>query len=73
PWLNFTALSHARSFKNIDCCPKISVGQLQKKKRKYILPISIHVNHALVDGYHINLFFKALEDAISDHSHLLST
>jgi chloramphenicol O-acetyltransferase type A len=64
PWLGFSSLSHARSFKISDGCPKISVGKLTLKNERWIMPISIHVNHALVDGYHVNQFFDALNESI---------
>jgi chloramphenicol O-acetyltransferase type A len=64
PWLEFRALSHARSFKNGDSCPKISVGKLVQKKGRRIMPLSIHVNHALVDGYHVSQFFSILNESI---------
>lgn len=66
PWLNFTSLSHARSFSFKDSCPKISFGKMTENKGKKTMPVSIHVNHALVDGYHVSLFvdeFQALMDA----------
>ncbi len=56
PWLKFTSLSHARSFSFKDSCPKISFGQMTQTARKKMMPVSIHVNHALMDGYHVSLF-----------------
>ena len=63
PWLNFTSVSHARHFKFMDSCPKISFGKMTKLDKTYEMPISIHVNHALVDGIHVGEFvdkFQAL-------------
>ncbi len=53
PWMHFTALSHARSFKHKDSIPKISFGQLTDKDGRKVMPVSIHVHHALMDGYHV--------------------
>ncbi|MCC5855906.1 MAG: chloramphenicol acetyltransferase [Idiomarina sp.] len=61
PWIQFTSLSHARPFSRPDSCPKISVGKLFQQDGDDFLPISIHVNHALADGYHVGLFFEGLE------------
>ncbi len=66
PWVNFTAISHARHFKGKDTIPKLAVGKAVEKEGKRLIPVSIHANHALVDGYHIGLFFQFLEEYMTD-------
>ena len=56
PWLKFTSLSHARSFSFKDSCPKFSFGKMTETNGKKLMPVAIHVNHALADGYHVGLF-----------------
>lgn len=56
PFLKFTSLSHARSFSFKDSCPKFSFGKMTELNGIKSMPISIHVNHALADGYHVGLF-----------------
>ena len=56
PWLKFTSLSHARSFTFKDSCPKFSFGKMTENKDQKSMPIAVHVNHALMDGYHVSLF-----------------
>ena len=66
PWIDFTSLSHARGFAYEDSCPKISFGKLTQENGKYKIPMSIHVHHGLIDGYHLGLFveeFQRLMDA----------
>lgn len=58
PWLNFTSLSHARSFTFPDSCPKISFGKITAQNGQRTMPVSIHVHHALMDGYHMGLFVE---------------
>jgi len=53
PWIKFTALSHARCYSIGDCAPKISFGKLTESNGIYSMPMSIHVHHALVDGFHV--------------------
>lgn len=53
PWIPFTALSHARNFKYKDSIPKISFGQLTDRGGMKVMPVSIHVHHALMDGFHV--------------------
>lgn len=56
PWLKFTSLSHARSFTFKDSCPKFSFGKMTEQNGQKSMPVAIHVNHALMDGYHVSLF-----------------
>lgn len=63
PWLDFTSISHARSFSFPDSCPKISFGKMIETNGQKSMSVSIHVHHALVDGYHVGLYvdrFQAL-------------
>lgn len=65
PWVNFTSLSHARSFTFPDSCPKISVGKMTvDDKGNRSMPVSVHVHHGLMDGYHVGLFYEALQQAM---------
>lgn len=66
PWLNFTAISHARHFKFKDSIPKLAVGKAKEKEGERMLPISIHAHHALVDGYHVGLFYEKLEALLNN-------
>lgn len=56
PWINFTSLSHARSFNFPDSCPKITFGKIVDQNNIKSMPLSIHVHHGLVDGYHVGEF-----------------
>jgi chloramphenicol O-acetyltransferase type A len=66
PWINFTSLSHARSFTWPDSCPKISVGKLTEENGKKSIPISVHVHHGLADGYHVGLFLEKLQQFMNE-------
>lgn len=66
PWVNFTALSHGRSFTFPDSCPKISFGKMMEENGKKTMAMSVHVHHALMDGYHVGEFveiFQTLMDS----------
>lgn len=65
PWLKFTALSHARSFSFKDSCPKISFGKMTDLAGTKSMPVSIHVNHALMDGYHVSLFVAEFQNRMN--------
>lgn len=62
PWVNFTSLSHARSYTFPDSCPKISIGKMMiAEDGTRTFQVSVHVHHGLMDGYHVGLFFDALQ------------
>ena len=65
PWINFTSLSHARSFSVPDSCPKISFGKITDNNGEKSMPISVHVHHGLVDGYHVGLFLEELQNLMN--------
>ena len=66
PWLHFTALSHARAFSFPDSIPKISFGKMVKDTTRKTMPVSIHVHHGLMDGYHVAQFVERFQ-------HLMNT
>jgi chloramphenicol O-acetyltransferase type A len=61
PWLNFSSLSHARSFSFKDCIPKISFGKIAEQNGSKTMPVSVHVHHAIADGSDVGLFFEKFE------------
>ncbi|MBE0649762.1 MAG: chloramphenicol acetyltransferase [Bacteroidales bacterium] len=64
PWLDFTSLSHARSFTFPDSCPKISFGKAVEENGRKRMSVSIHVHHGLVDGYHVGLFVQRFQELL---------
>jgi chloramphenicol O-acetyltransferase type A len=65
PWVNFTSLSHARSFTWPDSCPKISFGKMIEENDKKTMAISVHVHHGLMDGYHVGLFINTFQEIMN--------
>ncbi|WP_299798138.1 chloramphenicol acetyltransferase [uncultured Maribacter sp.] len=65
PWLDFTSVSHARHFEFADSCPKISFGKMTGEGEHRSMPVSIHVHHALMDGYEVGLFVAEFQRLMS--------
>ena len=62
PWIEFTSLSHARNFTWPDSCPKISFGKMTvAEDGKRTMPVSIHVHHGLMDGFHVGAFLTLFQ------------
>lgn len=63
PWINFSSLSHARSYSFPDSCPKISFGKMMiTNDGKRTMPMSIHAHHGLMDGFHVSQFLDCLQE-----------
>lgn len=66
PWLNFTSLSHARSYTFPDSCPKISFGKMiTSESGKRTIAMSVHVHHGLMDGLHLGQFVDCFQDVMN--------
>lgn len=66
PWVSFTSFSHARNWGSEDSIPKIAFGKFVKETDRVLLPISVEVHHALVDGVHVGRFLTRLEEALAN-------
>jgi chloramphenicol O-acetyltransferase type A len=63
PWVDFTSLSHARNYSLPDSCPKISFGKMTlSDSGRRSMPMSVHVHHALMDGFHVGKFIDVFQD-----------
>ena len=62
PWIAFTNLTHTISLNKNDSAPRIAWGKYFAEDNKVLLPLSVQVNHALVDGVHIGNYFSKLQD-----------
>ncbi len=66
PWISFTHISHTISFNKNDSVPRISWGKYFKHDDKILLPFSVQVNHALVDGYHVGKYVDRLQTFLDE-------
>ena len=65
PWVNFSGHKEPRSGFAPESVPKLAFGKLEKKEGKMQMPVAINVNHALMDGYHVGLFFDEFQKALN--------
>jgi chloramphenicol O-acetyltransferase type A len=66
PWLSFTSFSHARNWGREDSIPKIAFGKFVKGQERTLLPFSVEVHHALMDGLHVGRYVSRLEEALAE-------
>lgn len=57
PWIHFTGHKEPRNSEN-DSITRLAFGKFIEKENTLKMPVSITVNHALIDGYHVGLFFE---------------
>ena len=66
PWVSFTSFSHARNWGTGDSVPRIAFGKFIKENERILLPISVEVHHALMDGLHVGRYLTQLEEALAE-------
>jgi chloramphenicol O-acetyltransferase type A len=65
PWVSFTSFSHARNWGEEDSIPKIVFGKATERKGEWLLPVSVEVHHALMDGLHLGRYLETLQSYCS--------
>ena len=64
PWISFSNFKDAINFNEKNSKPKICWGKYYLEESRYLIDISILVNHAFQDGYHMGLFINKLQQNI---------
>src|SRR5262245_62056015 len=65
PWISFTSFAHARTPGRGDSIPRIVFGKLTSDNDRLLMPISVEVHHALMDGLHVGRFLSRFEEAVA--------
>lgn len=72
PWIAFTSFSHARNWRREDSVPKISFGKFIRENDRTLMPFSVEVHHALVDGLHVGRYIERIEEMLAQPEAYLS-
>lgn len=62
PWIRFTSVSHPRRLRQEDTVPKIVFGKYHESKGAMIMPISVEVHHAMMDGLHVAKYLDLVQN-----------
>ena len=65
PWISFTSFSHARNWRREDSVPKISFGKFIRENDRLLMPFSVEVHHALMDGLHVGRYVARIEEMLA--------
>jgi len=66
PWFNFTGHKEPVFGVVKESVPKLAFGKYIERSNRLMMPVSIAVNHALVDGYHVGLFVEAYQNNLDN-------
>src|ERR1043166_2374698 len=66
PWFSFTSFAHARTPGRGDSVPRLVFGKFANEDGRVMMPISVEVHHALMDGLHVGRFLSLLEEALAE-------
>ena len=64
PWVSFTSFAHARTPGRGESVPRIAFGKFATENERTLLPISVEVHHALMDGLHVGRYLNGFEEAL---------
>ncbi len=66
PWVNFTG--HKEPFHGKkESVPRIAFGKMETVGTKKMMTLSVSVNHALMDGYHVGQFTEKFQENLLKH------
>jgi chloramphenicol O-acetyltransferase type A len=68
PWVSFTSQKEPNAGITDDSIPKLTFGKVTEDNKQLKMPVGITVNHALVDGYHLGLFFEEFQSQLDKNN-----
>jgi len=66
PWVHFTAFTHAQKLRTKDSIPRIVFGKHSEKSGSRLMPVSVEVHHALMDGLDVGRFYERFQSLLDD-------
>ena len=64
PWFPITGFVTERNLDVNDCIPRVTWGKYQNRGERFVLNVTVEVNHRTVDGVHLGTFYEALQAGI---------
>jgi chloramphenicol O-acetyltransferase type A len=64
PWVSFTSFKHATRIDKNQTVPRIVFGRLFDEGPVKKMPVSVEVNHAIMDGVHVGKFFNLFQESL---------
>lgn len=64
PWVSFTSFKHASRLDKTRTIPRIVFGKLFDDNERKLMPVSVEVNHMIMDGLHVGKFFNRFQEIV---------
>ena len=65
PWVRFSSFSNALKGEG-DSVPRIAFGKCTQVSERWVLPVSVEVHHAVVDGLDVASFLEKLQRGLAE-------
>lgn len=65
-WLSYDSLNIELPDGHLFFAPIINWGRYREENRRFMMPLTVRLNHAIADGYLVAKVFKLLEEEISN-------
>lgn len=66
PWLSFSSFKHASRFDKTQTVPRIVFGKFFDDHNSKKMPVSVEVNHTIMDGIHLGKYFNLFQQKIDE-------
>ena len=73
PWISFTSFSHARNWGREDSVPKMAFGKISEVNGRRVMPFSVEVHHAMMDGITVGRYLDRLQEVLLNPASYIST
>ena len=64
PWVSFTSFKNAQRRDHTSTVPRIVFGKLHEREGRILMPVSVEVNHMMMDGIHVGRFFERFQELL---------
>lgn len=64
PWVSFTSFKHASRLDRTQTIPRVVFGKMFDAGPLKKMPLSVEVNHMIIDGFHVGKLFNNLQRTI---------
>lgn len=68
PWTSYDSFNIELPDGHLFFNPIVNWGKYQNENGKLLMPVSIRLNHAIADGFHVANFFALMEAKLEDYS-----
>ncbi len=65
PWFSFTSFKHASRSDRDQTVPRIVFGKYFQNGERQLMPVSVEVNHAIMDGIHVGKYYERFQHELN--------